>query len=95
LSGKLLAARSKNRQAAYMRIAHMPSEIVWKTAAAVVACLLLMVMVQSMNREGFEERFGYDSQRQPCFGMSESEMEACHLKTMIDWFGTMHHNHGW
>lgn len=69
-------------------------EVVLKSAAAVLACSLLVVIVQSMNRQGFEERFGYDSIRQPSFGMSESEIEACHLKTMIDWCGTMHH-HGW
>jgi hypothetical protein len=66
-----------------------------KVLAVIVACILLMMLVQSMNREGFEERFGYDSARQPSFGMSESEIEACHLKSMIDWFGMMHHHQGW
>jgi hypothetical protein len=78
-----------------MKSATMRSEVVLKTAAAVLACTLLMTIIQTMNREGFEERFGYDSERQPEFGMSESEIEACHLKTMIDWFGMSPHHHGW
>ncbi len=75
-----------------MKSTKVRSEVVLKTAAAVLACSLLTTIVQTMNREGFEERFGYDLQRQPEFGMSESEIEACHLKTMIDWLGMTHHH---
>lgn len=78
-----------------MEAIHARFGTIWKTTAALGAVMLIMTLVNAMNREGFEERFGYDAERLPDYGMSDTEIEACHLKTMIDWFGSTQHHHQW
>ena len=77
-----------------MEAIHARFGTIWKAIAALIGCVLFMMLAGAMNREGFEERFGYDAERLPDYGMSDSEVEACHLKTMIDWFGSRYH-HQW
>lgn len=76
-----------------MQVAETQVSIFLKVAAVLASCMFLMVLVQAMNREGFEERFGYDSERVPEFGMSDSEIEQRRFQTAMTIYGGGGHHH--
>jgi hypothetical protein len=67
--------------------------IFWKTTVILGTFVFLMYLVRAMNREGFEERFGYDAERMPEFGMSDREVEEHRFQMMMNLYGSTHHHH--
>jgi hypothetical protein len=77
----------------FMQFTKKQTGLAYEVTLVLIAALLLMVLVQYMNREGFEERFGYDSQREPQFGMSDGEIEQQRWQMMASMYGGGHHHH--